>query len=219
MSGYSISFLRALKQIKSLIFPPLCFHCQGGIEDHRHLLCSSCFDLITLIDPKERCPICFARIHVHNKRCHSCPSQVLKYAAACENQGPIASLLNQLKYHKRFAIAGGLAPWLTMQWAALKWPLPDLIIPMPQTLSHRLQRGYSSAELLAQEVSKHLQVPKQSFHFKNKRFLVDKTILLLADEMVTGASLRSAAERLKECAPRQIYGLALTYRDYSLTSP
>ena len=240
MSGLSILFLKSLtKQVRSLIFPPLCFHCQARIEDHRHLLCSPCFELLTLLDPKSRCSVCFTKTHLKNRRCHSCPSQVLKLAAACEHQGPLVSLLKQLKYHKRFAIARGLAPLLTMQWAALEWPQPDLIVPIPQTSSHRLQRGYNASQLLAQELGKQLKVPVASllkrkgviqsqthlfsserqdlsletFQFKTKRPLADQTLLLIDDTIVTGATLRKAAERLKERHPTQIYGLALTCRE------
>ena len=235
-SQYLLKRLR--RQVKSLIFPPLCFHCQTRIEDSRHLLCRSCFDLLTLIDLKSRCTICFVKIDLRNKRCHSCPPQVLKLAAACEHQGPIVSLLGQLKYHKRFALARGLASLLTMQWAALKWPLPDLIVPIPQTTCHRLLYGYNASRLLAQELGKQLNIPTASllkrkgvirsqthlshaerqdlpletFQWKTKRSLVDQTILLIDDAIVTGATLRKAAERLKERTPARIYGLTLTCR-------
>ena len=233
----NLSFLRNLsRQVKHFVFPPLCFHCSSEVEEQKRLICSTCFDLLTLIDLKRRCRVCFTKTTLRQK-CHSCPPQVLKLAAACEHQGPLVSLLHQLKFNKRFAIASALAPFLYLQWAVLQWPLPDLIVPIPQSLSHRLLRGYNPSFLLAQALGKFLNVPVaallkregvlipqtalthterqelsvDTFQWKTKRSIADQTILIIDDRLVTGATLRMAAARLKEGLPSQIFGLALSY--------
>lgn len=237
MCGHLNPFLKRLKSLCSaLIFPPLCVHCQGVIEDHRQHLCKSCFDLLVLIPPQERCPLCFEKIFPKKVRCHRCPPQVLKCAAVFEHEGPIASLLQQFKLHRRFALANSLAPFLVLQWAALKWPLPDLIIPIPQTLSHRLQLGYNPSHLLATQLGLLLNTPvasllkregvtvsqtslplieraalsSETFQWKTRKPPADQILLLIDDSMVTGATLRKAAERLKEAFPGQIFGLVVT---------
>ena len=117
----------------------------------------------------------------------------------------------------------------------LGWPLPDLIIPVPITTAHWLQRGFNQSQLLAKSMSEilsrptqealkrdnlaysqaglsykqRLQMEENSFFLKRGQNLSDKIILLVDDVSTTGTTLkRCAATIIPEC-PTAIYALTL----------
>lgn len=48
---------------------------------------------------------------------------------------------------------------MVVQLIRLEWPLPDFLIPVPQSFMHRLSRGYNQSQLIANEMSKLLNIP------------------------------------------------------------
>ncbi len=144
------------------------------------------------------------------------------------------TLLHAFKYGGRFELARSVAPFLAMQLAKLQWPLPDLLVPIPQTWGHRLLRGYNPSYLLAEELGRLLQIPcvnalkrrgverPQSVLGKRERSalsahtfvlksnkVINRRVLLIDDVCTTGKTLLSAAERLYEGAPKSVHALAL----------
>lgn len=228
---------RIAKPIKQIIYPPLCWHCEEILQDHYHLLCSACFDLFSLLSPKHRCRRCFKELQAYkNPKEHPCIAGNVRIASAFEHQGPVVTLLRRLTYFRQYTFAKALAPFLAMQWAQLQWPVPDLIVPIPQTFGRTLIRGINPVDLLAEElgallgspVSRLLKrqdvlIPQRALPLPQRNALrpetfqwstipcdAHQTILLVDDTIVTGATLAMAASRLHESAPAGIYALTLT---------
>jgi len=125
-------------------------------------------------------------------------------------------LIKRLKHGSQPYLAKGAGAFLVAQWAALKWPVPDFIMPVPQKFFHWLDRGYNQSKLLADSVGELLAKPvlsklscsnetvsqtglsrKQRQNFQQKikvktikEDLSDKVILLIDDVMTTGPSRR-----------------------------
>ncbi len=110
----------------------------------------------------------------------------------------------------------------------------DLVLPMPSTLYHRLDRGYNPSELLARELAKRLDRaydatvlarkghPKRqaelhederrqnivgTFAVRKPESVRGRTILVIDDIMTTGSTLSECAQTLKNAGAWRIWTL------------
>lgn len=222
----------------SLTYPPKCLHCKTPHLAAGLHLCEGCVSLLSLLEAQHRCRHCFVETGVNSPLCHKCrhsPSFLKSVACACEYQGPIQTLLCNLKYGSQAFLAKSLAALMTAQFVQLEWEIPDLIVPVPISWMRKLDRGFNQCELLAQEMGKFLECPvrpllkrtagdwsqaglshsqredlsPKSFLLTSHEPLYGKTILLIDDVLTTGTTLHHCAETLAHAYPTKIYGLTL----------
>lgn len=221
-----------------LVYPPFCLHCEESMPGAA-LFCAPCLELLQVIDPKERCPYCFSgdfdRWQPCCAACYQRNHRLHRMAAAFDYEGPAATLVKRMKYGGMPYLAKGAAAFLVVQFAALGWPFPDCVVPVPMDALKRLDRGYNQSALLAAHVAKLLQCPvkevlKRSrgsfsqaglshqqrleldatvFEAVPDADLRDKCVLLIDDVMTTGSTLGRCAEALHELYPKAIYALAV----------
>lgn len=225
------------KALIEFAFPPLCLHCQEQTKDFRRLLCALCNEQLVLLSPQGRCNRCFSEMdeEMHCKRCQQLPLCLDRVAAAFDYMGSPATLVQHLKYDRRTALARSLAAYLVIQLDILKWPLPDLIVPIPQALMHFLSRGFNQSLLIAKELGQLLEIPvedllrrksgsfsqtelsaaerskvtREAFDWKRKSAIAGKRILIIDDVTTTRSTLNGAASFLREAFPSSLYGLAV----------
>jgi competence protein ComFC len=192
-----------------------------------------------LIDPAGRCPLCFSSDYCPERvSCRHCRFQdplLNHFAAAFDHIGPAATIVRKLKYGNQPYLAKGIAAFLALQLIRLDWPLPDLIIPVPLSFSHLLERGYNQTLLIARSLGEVLSRPvadvltrrsgdysqaglkrtdrlkldSGSFKLKNTVSVADKKILLIDDVMTTGRTLRCCGEILLEACPLSISAMTV----------
>ncbi len=193
-----------IKKLLEVIFPPLCWHCNDAAA-FSHPLCDSCLKLLDILPPADT-------------------------LVTFEGQGPAWTLVKALKSGKAPRLSQGLAGYMALQYLKNDLPLPDLIVPVPQSLHRSLQVGYNPSLLLAQHLSKTLDRPVvqllkrkrqlfcqmkverekryllsvENFQWKKRMPIAEKTILLIDDIVGTGATLRACAQRLYEGFPLKI---------------
>ncbi len=215
-----------------LFFPAICLHCKGPLSKIDSLLCLECSRLLELLGPSEHCCWCFQSLQEHSA-CSFKDAPIERFGAALSYSGPAMDLMREMKYHGRPLLAKSLASFMVMQFQRLDWPMPDLIVPVPQSFVRKLLRGYSTSAMLAYEVAHMLDVPckellkrrsgdfpqarlgkeqrralqADAFNWKKREMIDGKTILLIDDVATTGSTIIAAASVLAEGFPAAIYAL------------
>lgn len=223
----------------NLLYPPLCFACEQALGSGKNLLCLNCQSLMQVVDPSERCPLCFSQNYsIETQRCSECTDRIPKFrgvASAFDYIGPPATLLKKYKYSNQPFLAQGLAAYLALQFLQLDWPLPDFIVPVPSPIVKQWSRGFSQTLLLAQELANILKVPVldaliresgdysqaglnrdqrkmlqgKSIRLNVQNVLQGKTILLIDDVYTTGTTLSCCAQVLNQSFPSSLYALTV----------
>ena len=225
------------ESFQRLIYPPLCLHCREELALKKYFLCENCFSSLELIDPLERCSYCFSPSGQSTscRHCEQNPPALYRIAAAFDYMGPAATLIKEMKYFNQSYLSEGLAAYMVLQFLTLKWPKPDVIVPVPISFSHWIQRGYNQSFLLAKEVGRLLECPVKevlgrysgdysqaglnheqrkslegnSLFLRNKQVLHDQNVLLIDDVLTTGTTFRKCAEALEQGCPSKVYGLTV----------
>lgn len=123
---------------------------------------------------------------------------------------------------------------MVIQLESQDWLTPEFIIPIPLPKWKKMWRGFNQSLLIASEMGKLLHLPvieplkRRAGQFSSQLLEVDermaisasqfawkkkvpdlynRVLLLIDDELVTGATLRAAATRLKDKDPRAVYAL------------
>lgn len=201
------------------------------------IFCQECLNCLEMIDAITRCPFCFSQDYEPEGRvCRECrrhPPLLDRVGAVFDYTGPAAELVCQMKYGGQRHLAEGAGAWMAVQYLDLKWPKPDLIVPVPIEFSHWLERGYNQSQLLGSALENFIHVPQKALlgrrmgsfsqagltkqqrlklddktiYLKHQGFVRDKNVLLVDDVMTTGSTLRRCAEALMTESPKSIYGL------------
>lgn len=139
------------QQVLEVLFPPICLACRGYLrdaEERQNLLCQSCF----------------GGIKIYSNIFRPDP-QVSLIAVGSYQNSALRELIHYFKYH---GFLGAKAPLekLIIKWLSAN---PDLapsiltpsscLVPIPLHQSRLRKRGFNQAELIAEILSRHLQVP------------------------------------------------------------
>lgn len=180
----------------NFVFPPLCLACKERCETK--YFCPDCWLLCELPDPVERCRNCFEELDQRGNLCQQCrykPVLPLVRATVFDSESPARLLgLDSFNAMAGFALA---------QWIQLEWPMPDAIIPMPDSNSISLGRAFAS--LIDRPFVRALN---SVCEYQEDR-LEEEGELLLIDISNSIDALRKAAIALSVSFPKRIYLLTL----------
>lgn len=202
----------------SLIYPPLCVHCQLLMDDRSPPLCNSCLAAIDLEQLEGRCLTCFAALE--GRRCSICSQRktlVKRQIAAADPMGASETLFRLAKSGDHSVLAQ-IAALMSYQWTRHEMPIPDVVMPLP---------GLDVDAVLSAKIAKTLGVISQSLLKKRwdyQRFLTEGVLsscfqakrgVSLADQSVLIVSLAlddaknyQVAQELQRCFPSAIYALS-----------
>ena len=184
-------------------FPPLCKVCKERCRTR--LLCPSCWELCSPLDPVHRCRHCFQEIEEDAlcQRCRCEPRLSFPSAFVFESTTSAFCVCREAKEAPE-----ALAAFLFVQWERLQWPVPDAVIPLPG--ASRLAASFSS--WLGSSYASVLSYGGGFWECASDRLEEDK-ILLLLGERASWETLREAAAALGETFPKKVYALSLLRED------
>ncbi|WAU76313.1 ComF family protein [Acinetobacter sp. TR3] len=194
-----------------------------------------------LFDYLTPCSLCDIGIKRHFGVCQSCWEQLpwLKQSiernqqqifVACHYQYPIDRIIQQFKYEQKLHHQRLLEGLLQQ----LKLPKVHAIVPMPISTDRLVERGFNQTLLLAQALSKSLNVPiwqpvqrlaqhsqkglsrierleniEQQFVAAPPNHLRYRKVLIIDDVVTTGSSITALSHVLQQLGCQQIYSICL----------
>jgi ComF family protein len=201
-------------------------------------LCPGCLDLLEAIDPSERCPLCFSgRYCPLQNICAYCdhqPPSIDRMAAAFDYDGPASTIVRKLKYGNAEHLAEGAGAMMAAQYLSMNWPIPDMLVPVPISLTRWIERGYNQSQLLAESMGRimgvevveilgresgdysqaglsrqqRMALDGRSLYLKKPDTATGKRVLLIDDVLTTGSTMNCCADVLWEDSPLAVYGMA-----------
>jgi len=222
--------MNALQSTLHFLFPPMCTCCRSPLEDTHTTLCASCWSQLLPIDPSSRCPRCF---HPYCSN-HRCPKHltVLSKNAICFEDSPALQTLRNAPNQ-----IDALAGLLFFYWHSLSWPTPEVIVPTPGDwfskksweMRKKISKTFSlflhlPAPVLPSLQRDKLPIPHLEIEQQENADLscmtfqpsvINKSVLIIHDELSTGISLSLTAQALLQYGASRVYGLSLYETSFS----
>lgn len=227
--------------IFDLLFPKhiTCNVCSKDIfEEGSNGICSECQKTLPKI-VGQVCFKCGIPIHSIDRYCDFCKkSKPYEMARSCyEYKGKIVTLIHNLKFNNAQYLAEDFSKDLCKLYKTEKYSC-DIVIPVPMTQARLKSRGYNQAGLLANGLSKLINLPYDennllkikdtksqvgldfserknnlidAFKTKDKKFFKGKKVLLVDDIFTTGATIECCARALKKGGASQVFAITVAH--------
>jgi ComF family protein len=216
-----------------LLFPQKCIGC--GKEGQ--VLCTSCQKSLPRITPPV-CPKC-GKSQSSAMVCPACTAwktQIDGIRSPFKFDGVMREAVHQFKYKNIRTLSHPLGALLARYY--INYPLPaEVMVPVPLHPKRLKERGYNQSSLLAQELSKIINLPVENDCLVRKKFIIPqaqtksieerrrnvveafycidsklhgKQILLIDDVSTSGATLDACTIALKLAGARSVWALVLS---------
>ncbi|MBE6733294.1 MAG: ComF family protein [Ruminococcaceae bacterium] len=233
-------YLRPKNMLLDTLFPKQCVCCDEIIDSDEEL-CDNCIRNIERIDPVKRCKKC--GLEKKTCQCYKYVYHFEECIAPFFNEGIARRGMYAFKFKRKahYAVyfADEMAKSIKSEWGKVGF---DAVCYVPSTAYSFLRRGFNQSYLLAERISKLLEIPlvKDSlygkFNFKfqhnlkrDKRFeavrnkyfynlersseIRGKTVLLVDDIKTTGATLDECARQLLFAGANTVYAVCALITD------
>jgi ComF family protein len=225
--------------ILEIALPAECAGCGERLRTTERAVCGGCLDRLQPpqmpicpacgmgdLNPKRRCPGCLPGESAW---------EIARQAAIWSE--PMPTLIHALKFHGltevRWPFADLLARLVEREMGPAPW---DLIAPVPLHRTRERERGFNQSALIARALGQRLGWPvdlravrrhratrtqtnlgrgqrlanvEGAFSCPRPESIADKRILLVDDVHTTGATMRAAAQALREAGAREVGACAV----------
>lgn len=183
--------------------PGACVLCRAAAPPGRDL-CAGC--LGDLPRPGAGCARCALPLPVAPEahlcgRCIRRPPAFDRVVAAFEYAGPVAWLVQQMKFRRRLALATLLGGLLAERVAADLAIAPECLVPVPMHPARLRARGFNQALELARPVARRLRIPVERRLCRRVRHTRPQSSLPLAER---GPNVRGAFAAAAGAAPQHV---------------
>lgn len=209
--------------IKGLLFPTreLCYLCKGKTPYLKSFVCSECYEKLNFV---------YKEVEIDS-------IYLDRTFYALRYNRYLRELIHDFKFNGKSYLYKPFAEFIIHMIDKKELNNVDLIMYIPIHRRKEAIRGYNQSELLADYISKKLQIPiskgnlikkkwtkeqntldriqrlgnlKDSFFLKNSEEIRGKKILLIDDLITTGATFNESSKTLKTNGVKDIIALALT---------
>jgi ComF family protein len=151
---------KSLRNIQDWLFPGNCLLCRARLPAGADLCaaCDASLPRTGVTCPRCAAPLAAGAIGV----CGACPKRPPAFdavIAAFRYATPADRLIQDLKYHRRLALARVLGRRLAARVARDDAARPDVLVPVPLHPARLRERGYNQSLELARVVARQLGVP------------------------------------------------------------
>lgn len=194
-------------------------HCALCGSATPHSLCPGCAQSLPRLGLA--CPCCALPLSGQSLACPDCqilPKSFGRTHCAFIYGYPLDGLIRQFKHQRQFHLGRYLSEYLA-QTLTHAGPMPQALVPMPQSRQRRLWRGFNQAHFIAEHLQKRTGLPlirvspvhaggEQKYLSRQARLatqgralahqqaVVGKHLLIVDDVMTTGASALRLSQAL-----------------------
>ncbi len=222
-----------------LVWPRRCAVCGRPADRPGRHLCSECLNRIPFNPAKGLCSVCGRAVEGLEGEylCDDCTGpdrpSFDRAVSAVRYEDAARDMIHGYKYAGQLWLRGDFADWLEGAVSArFDASAVDIVLPMPLTALHRLDRGYNQSGYLARELARRIgraerggilvrkgrprrqaglceedrrENAKGTFAVRHAEFVRGRTVLVVDDIMTTGATLSEAAKALKESGASRVW--------------
>lgn len=198
----------------NLLFPRKCILCQRVLTRKEESVCSSCD----------------AQVHPRPMGKHKLPN-ITRWYSLWDYQGSVPESIHRFKFRDRQSYAAEYAKILADQLEFLEFPDQDCISWVPISRLRRGKRGYDQSQLLAESLSKEVDIPCVStlkkivdnppqsgmkgeaerranvlgaYMIRDKKIVEGKRVLILDDVLTTGSTASECARVLLTYGAKEV---------------
>ncbi len=221
----------AVSAVVKALVPSLCLYCNAGLAGEDRGLCAACWSTVAPITGS-RCPRCGNPSDDADEDCISCLDAPVPQTGTVvwgEYSGVLRQALLAMKHRGHDELAQHLGRRLSESLSNHPWIRDiDAVTHVPSHFAHRIRRGYSAANLLADNVARELDLPRRRT-LKRRGFqrqaglsrarrlrmpqkslqprsnIQPMCLLIIDDVTTTGTTLRLAAKTLRSATGKPVY--------------
>ena len=214
--------------ILNLILPCVCVTCEGPVLSGKGFFCDKCRGKLMSL----------RLFRYQNQLRYNLPNVYYLYHYHPHDNIDMGNAVRTLKYKGYTGLASEIAGLLSTKLEdLLLLNEADIVTSVPLHPVRRRERGYNQSELIARSLAKALTIPyidlirrikntrsqaelkseereynvKAAFKLKEWVDIRDKTVIILDDQVTTGATIDQAAEPMYYGGAAQVIGLSVTH--------
>ncbi len=207
----------------NIITPRACLLCGEPIAENENMICVSCLESLPSASPSL----------ISNLLMEIKDARISDIYIGYEYSDQLKELMHLFKYQRFTKLSAVFASAIASQ--VKKNEMIDLIVPVPLHVKKKHERGYNQSELIAEELSKRINVNynfdvlyrkkytvSQTTLNKNERMqnvgdafvckqnIQDKTLLIVDDVITTGSTLKACAQCVLQNGAKNVFLAAVT---------
>ena len=231
-----------LGKILDFIWPRMCEACRRPVDRPGRHFCSDCLNRLPFTPMDGCCRRCGRGAEKLDGEflCEDCRIYQPSFdraASALSFEGDAREAMNAFKFKNHLWLRDDLVDWMeAIARTRFKVGEIDVIVAMPSTFWHRLDRGYNQCAYLARALAKRLERPYVPFVLRRKgrpkrqgglseeerrtnvigtfdvlrpRAIADKTVMVVDDIMTTGSTISECAAELKRAGAAKVWCVTL----------
>lgn len=231
-----------IERLLDLVWPRTCAVCSRPVDRPGRHLCADCLNRVPFIAQTGACAICGRAIEggAHEFTCDDCAAARPAFdraASAVRFEGRMRELILGYKFNRHLWLLEDFSDFLEAAVRArFDVAAADVVLPMPTTWFHRMDRGYNPCVYLARQLARRIdrrfdgrvlarqgsprrqsdlaaderfENVKGTFDVRRADWIRGRTVLVVDDILTTGATLSEAAKTLKAAGAVRVWAVTL----------